>query len=52
MAERCLRTTFISLIDAPDRSKAALTACLSSNVRPVAGKLNKDEPPPEISART
>ena len=44
--ERCLRTQFISPIGAPDRSSAALTACLSASVSPGAGKLRSAEPPP------
>ena len=52
MADRCLRTAFISPIGAPERSRAALTACLSARVRPGAGRLSKADPPPEISAST
>ena len=34
IAERCLRTQFISSIVAPERSSARFTACLSARVRP------------------
>ena len=38
MAERCLRTQFISAISAPDRNSARFTACLSSRPKaPPAG---------------
>ena len=52
IAERCLRTQFISSIEAPERSSARLTACLSASVSPSAGSDSSDEPPPEISAST
>ena len=38
IADRCRRTQFISPIVAPDLSSARLTSCLSSSVRPSAGK--------------
>ena len=38
MAERCLRTQFISVIVAPDLSSARLTCCLSAKVRPGAAQ--------------
>jgi len=52
IAERCLRTPFISPMCAPETSRARFTACLSERVRPGAGRLSKDEPPPEIRAIT
>ena len=48
IADRCLRTQFISSIVAPDLSSARLTSCLSSSVRPGAGSASSAEPPPEI----
>jgi hypothetical protein len=47
IAERCLRTALISVIVAPERKSARVTACLSSRVRPGAGRESKAEPPPE-----
>ena len=53
IAERGLRTVFISPIGAPERSKARFTACLSSSVNPGrGGRLSSEDPPPEISAIT
>ena len=52
MAERCLRTQFISEIVAPLFKSALLTACFSSSVTPSAGSAMSAEPPPEISAST
>ena len=52
IAERCLRTTFISPIGAPEASSARLIARLSSSVSPGAGSAISAEPPPEISAIT
>ena len=52
MAERCLRTAFISPMVAPLFSSALLTACLSASVKPGAGRLRSAEPPPEIRQRT
>ena len=52
MAERCLRTQFISEMFAPDASKARLIACLSASERPAAGAAHNADPPPEISAST
>ena len=48
IAERCLRTALISPIVAPQRSKARVTACLSSSVMPGAGRASSAEPPPEM----
>ncbi len=48
IAERCLRTQFISPIAAPLRSSAWLIACLSPSVTPGAGSASSAEPPPEI----
>jgi hypothetical protein len=52
MALRCLRTVFISSMAAPLRSSAWLMACLSPSVRPGAGIVSSEEPPPETSAIT
>ena len=52
IAERCLRTAFISWIVVPLFSRARLTACLSSRLTPSAGSVSRAEPPPEISAIT
>ncbi len=48
MAERCLRTQFISAIVAPLRSSALFTTCLSSSVTPGVGRARSAEPPPEM----
>src|SRR5271166_3130028 len=48
IADRCLRTQFISEIAAPLFSKALLIPCLSARVMPGAGKDKSAEPPPEI----
>ena len=47
IAERCLRTALISLIVAPERSSARVTACLSASVMPGAGSESRAEPPPD-----
>ncbi len=52
MAERCLRTAFITPIGAPQASRAAFTACLSASVSPGPGSAARAEPPPETSAST
>ena len=52
IAERCLRTVFISPIWAPDFSSARLTSCLSASVRPGAGRASRAEAPPEIRHST
>ena len=54
IADRCLRTQFISAMLAPDLSNPRLTDCLSSSVRPGPGTGINAEPPPEIrqSARS
>ena len=52
MAERCLRTQFISVIVAPDLSSARLTCCLSAKVRPGAASASSAEAPPEIRQST
>lgn len=49
--ERCLRTAFISLIAAPDRSSARLTACLHSR-ETLHGTHNSADPPPESRTST
>ena len=46
MAERCLRTQFISEMLAPLFKSALLTACFSSSVTPSAGSAISAEPPP------
>ena len=48
IAERCLRTQFISSIAAPLFSSALLIACFSASVTPAAGKASSDEAPPDI----
>ena len=50
--DRCLRTQFISSIEAPERSSALLIACLSASERPSGGRVSSAEPPPEIRAMT
>ena len=50
--ERCLRTTLISPMGAPDFSNAPVTACSSASEMPATGRLSRLEPPPEISAST
>ena len=52
IADKCLRSVFISEIGAPDFKSAALTACLSASVIPGDGKLKSAEPPPDINATT
>ncbi len=52
IADRCLRTVFISPICAPDFSSARLTSCLSAKVSPGAGRASNAEAPPEIRQRT
>ena len=52
MADRCLRTAFITPIGAPHASRDAFTACLSASVMPGPGSAARAEPPPEISAST
>ena len=47
-AERCFLTQFISEMVAPDLSSVMFTACLSSRVRPGAGRVRSADPPPEI----
>ena len=51
IADRCLRTVFISPIWAPLRSSARLIACLSSSVTPAAGSASSAEPPPGKQAQ-
>ena len=51
IAERCLRTQFISEIVAPERSRSPVTACLSASATPGAGTASSAEPPPEIRHR-
>ena len=52
IAERCLRTVLISVMVAPERNNARVTACLSASVRPGAGKASSAEPPPEARNTT
>ncbi len=52
IAERCLRTTFIWPMSAPEASRARLSACLSSRLMPGAGRLSRAEAPPEIRHST
>ena len=52
MADRCLRTQFISAMLAPLLSSARLIACLSCSVRPGAGSVSSAEPPPEMRHST
>ncbi len=52
IADRCLRTQFISSMAAPLFSSALLMACLSSSVMPSAGSDSSAEPPPEIRHST
>ena len=51
-AERCFRTQFMAPIGAPLRSNSRLTAIMSSSVRPADGRVESEDPPPEISAST
>ena len=52
IADRCLRTQFISSMAAPLASSARLIACLSCRVSPGAGIDSSAEPPPEIRHST
>ena len=52
IADRCLRTQFISEIVAPLLSNSLLIRCLSASSKPSAGSVNKDDPPPEIRHTT
>ena len=52
IAERCLRTQFISPISAPLFKSARLIVRLSSSVRPGAGAASSADPPPEIRQST
>ena len=52
IAERCLRTAFISPMRAPLLRSARFTACLSASVTPPAGSVSKAEPPPEMRPMT
>jgi hypothetical protein len=49
---RCLRTTFICEIGAPEARRPALTACLSAKVSPSVGETISADSPPEIRAIT
>src|ERR1043166_6219640 len=51
IAERCLRTVFISWIAAPLRSRSRVTALSSSMGTSGAGSESRLEPPPESKAR-
>ena len=52
MALRCLRTQFISSIEAPEARSARFTACFSARLRPSPGRVSSADAPPEISATT
>ncbi len=52
MRERCLRTALISEIDAPDASRARVSACFSASDRPAAGAIQLADAPPDISTTT
>ena len=52
IADRCLRTQFISSMAAPLFSSAWFTACLSSSVSPGAGIESNADPPPETRNST
>ena len=52
MRERCLRTTFISPIEAPEASSERVTACFWLSVKPAAGAIQFADAPPEISTST
>ena len=52
IADRCLRTQFISSIAAPLFSKARLKARFSSSVTPSAGKASSEDAPPDIRQMT
>ena len=52
MAERCLRTVFISPMGAPLRRRARLMACLSAREMPSAGSDRSEEAPPDIRQST
>ncbi len=52
IAERCLRTAFISSMRAPLLSNARVIACLSASVTSPPGSVSSADPPPEMSART
>jgi hypothetical protein len=47
IAERCLRTQFIWVMSAPERSSARLISCLWASVSPGAGRARRAEPSPE-----
>ena len=47
IAERCLRTVLISVIVAPERSNARVTACLSAKSGPEPAAASSAEPPPD-----
>src|SRR5918996_2045625 len=50
--ERCIRTTFISWIAAPDESNECVTYLLSANVIPFTGRDKRADPPPDNSTKT
>ena len=52
IAERCLRTMFISPMRAPLLSSARVIACLSASVTSPPGSDSSADPPPEMSAST
>ena len=52
MRDRWRRTMFMSLMCAPQRSKATFTARSSVIDKPSAGKVMRDEPPPDTKAST
>ena len=49
IAERCLRTTFICAMGAPECNKAWVVSRKCSIDKPCAGRVNKLDPPPEIN---
>jgi hypothetical protein len=46
--DRCFRMAFISLILAPQRSRAEVRASMSARVMPSTGRVIRAEPPPEM----
>ena len=47
IADRCLRTVFMSWIGAPERSSSRVVALRSAMAMPSAGSESRLEPPPE-----
>src|SRR5438034_6526375 len=52
IAERCLRTVFISWIGAPHASSSRVTALRSAIEIPSAGSESSEEPPPRSEEHT